>query len=71
MTNSNWLTELREWTERQAGDDDPAEQVALSAQELLGGVSDAEVLDAYSDTDGTGLLDEVLLAAIQTRGLDL
>ena len=71
MADSTWLTELKQWTERQANDDDPAEQIALSVQELLGGVSDAELLDAFSETDGTGLFAEALLAAIQARDLDV
>jgi hypothetical protein len=73
MTDADWLSELRIWTERAVGDDDPAEQVALGVQELLEGVSDDEIRRAYLETDGKpgDPFADALADECERRGLDI
>ncbi|MES2339616.1 MAG: hypothetical protein V4537_16110 [Pseudomonadota bacterium] len=73
MTDSPWLTELTAMAERQAHDDDPAEQMNLAAQELLASVPNDEIRSAYLATDAEpgNLIADALLAAIEVRNIDL
>lgn len=73
MIESLWLTELREWAARQALDDDPTEQLALGAQELLASVPNNEIVAAYEASSGepNHLVADALAAVMQHRNLDL
>lgn len=73
MTDTlSWLPQLRAMIERQATDDDPTEQLSLAVSDLFATVPDAEICEAYLNTDGEAddPVADALAAECERRNLD-
>lgn len=68
----SWLMQLSTMVERQASDEDPTEQISLAVTDLFATVPDAEICEAYLNTDGEpgDPVADALAAECERRNLD-